>query len=54
MKPSEVRRQILDDHEKLRAMLARLEDTAQHVLSGEGQLLGRTSDPLKRDQALVL
>ena len=40
MQPSEVRRRILDDHEKLRAMLTQLEATAAQVLTGEAQLLG--------------
>lgn len=40
MRPSEVRRRVLEDHERIRAMLVVLEATAGQVLSGEAHLLG--------------
>jgi hypothetical protein len=39
MKPSEVRRRVLDDHGTLRALLGGLEATARQVLAGESDLL---------------
>jgi hypothetical protein len=38
MRPSEVRRRILSDHEKLRSMLMGLERVAHEVVDGECQL----------------
>jgi hypothetical protein len=38
MRPSEVRRRILDDHEKLRSMLVGVERVAHEVVDGECQL----------------
>jgi hypothetical protein len=38
MRPSEVRRRILDDHQKLRSMLVSVERVAHEVVDGECQL----------------
>lgn len=40
MKPSEVRKRILDDHTALRGQLASLESVAGEVLEGDRRLLG--------------
>jgi hypothetical protein len=39
MKPSEVRRRVLDDHGTLRVLMDALEATARQVLAGESDLL---------------
>jgi iron-sulfur cluster repair protein YtfE (RIC family) len=41
MKPTEVRRRILHDHDGLRTLLCQLEDSASNVLNGKRRLLGR-------------
>ena len=40
MRPSEVRRRVLADHDALRDKLSRLQKVAQQVLEGERSLLG--------------
>jgi hypothetical protein len=40
MKPSEIRRQVLRDHETIRAMLATLESVAHGVCKGDRSLVG--------------
>jgi iron-sulfur cluster repair protein YtfE (RIC family) len=38
MRPSEVRRRVLDDHEAIRAMLAEVDELARRLLAGEDEL----------------
>ena len=41
MRPSQVRLRILDDHARLRTLFSELDEVAQRVLEGEGQLAFR-------------